>query len=115
MSVAVRKLDGVESVDVSLEKSSAVIVLKTGNTITLPQLRSVIRKSGYPTRDARITARGKIVEREGRLLLDLLNGSGLELAGRPTELPTQAVEVTGVSRQNDKKIERLTIDTINHR
>ena len=62
MSVALKKLDGVESVEVSLEKASAEIRLRAENRVTLERIRQVIRTSGYPTRDADVTARGKVVE-----------------------------------------------------
>ena len=92
MSVAVRKLDGVESVDVSLEKATADIRLKPGNTITLPQLRKVIRDGGYPTRDAQIEARGQIVDRGGALSVDLLNGTSLDVAGAVEKRPAGPVD-----------------------
>lgn len=109
MSVSVRKLEGVETVEVSLEKSSAVITLKADNKITLPQLRRIIRSNGYPTKDAQITARGRITDQEGKPVLDLLNGSVLELAERPKDAPKDTVEITGVSRPGDKDAERLSI------
>ena len=110
--MAVSKVEGVETVDVSLEKSSAVITLRAGNKVTLPQLRRVIRSSGYPTRDARIDARGRITERGGRPVLDLLNGSTLELVEKPKDAPASEAEITGVSRALDKANERLTVVTI---
>ena len=109
MSVAVRKLEGVETVEVSLEKASAVITLKADNKITLPQLRRIIRSSGYPTKDAQITARGRITDQNGKAVLDLMNGSALELAERPKDAPTDTVEITGVSRPGEKDAERLAI------
>jgi copper chaperone CopZ len=109
VSVAVRKLDGVETVEVSLAKSAAVITLKPHNTITLPQLRRVIRSSGYPTRDAQIEARGRITERGGKPVLDLLNGSILELSEKPAIAPPTEIEITGVSRAVDKDTDRLTL------
>ncbi|HMF98936.1 MAG TPA: heavy metal-associated domain-containing protein [Vicinamibacterales bacterium] len=98
MSVAIKKLDGVESVDVSLEKATADIRLKPGNTITLPQLRKIIRQSGYPTKNAQVNARGTFVERNGQPALDLQNGSFLELSVKPSTAAASAVDVTGVSR-----------------
>jgi len=65
VSVAVRKLDGVESVKLSLEEGSADIKLKPGNTISLGQLRRLIRDNGFTPRDAEVTARGKLAERGG--------------------------------------------------
>jgi len=109
VSVVIIKLDGVESVDVSLEKATADIRLKPGNTITLPQLRRIIREGGYPTKDARVDARGTIVDRNGKPALDLQNGSFLELAAGPSAPPTGVVDVTGVSRVVEKEREVLTI------
>ena len=56
MSVAIKKLDGVASVEVSLDKANADIRFNADNKITLPQLRQIIKKNGYPTRDAQIVA-----------------------------------------------------------
>lgn len=112
MSVAIRKLDGVESVDVSLEKATADIRLKPGNAITLPQLRRIIRESGYPTRDAQVDARGTFVDRNGKPMLDLQNGSYLELAARPSAPAAGVVDVSGTSRAASKDREVLTLRTV---
>ena len=115
MRVALEKLEGVKTVDVSLEKASAVITFKDNNNITLPQLRRVIRSSGYPTRDAQVEARGRISERDGKPVFDLLNGSVLELAEKPARAPSTDVEVTGVSRAIDRETDRLTIERVTPR
>ena len=111
MSVAVKKMNGVETVEVSLEKASAVIVLKEGNAVSLPELRRVIRNSGYPTRDAQVTARGKIVERGGTRVLDLLNGFALTITN-PSDVKVSdtVVEVTGVSQADGKSGERIRVN-----
>jgi copper chaperone CopZ len=112
VSVALKKLDGVESVDVSLEKASADIRLRAENRVTIERIRQVIRSSGYPTRDADVTARGKIVEQHGRVVFDLLNGSTIELTAKPTPAAAGVVEITGVSRVQGKSGDRLTIATV---
>ena len=109
MSVAIKKLDSVESVDVSLEKATADIRLKPGNVVTLPQLRRIIRQAGYPTKDARVDARGTLVDRNGNPALDLQNGSFLELAAKPSVSANGVIDVTGVSRVVDKQREVLTL------
>jgi copper chaperone CopZ len=109
VSVALKKLDGVESAAVSLEKATADVRLKPGNAITLPELRRIIRRAGYPTKDAQVDARGTLVERDGRPTLDLQNGSFLELAARPAASAPGTVDVTGVSRVVDRSREVLTI------
>ena len=45
-------------------------------------------------------------------MLDLLNGSVLELSERPKELPPGVVEITGVSRAGKKDAERLTLAAV---
>jgi copper chaperone CopZ len=112
VSVAIKKLDGVESVNVSLEKASADIRLKPDNRITLPQLRQIIKNNGYPTKDAQVTARGRIVEQNGTRVLDLFNGTVLEHTDKPKIASDRTVEVTGVSRLRGKGAEQLTATAI---
>jgi len=111
VSAALTKLDGVESVEVSFEKASAEIRLRAGNRVTLERIRTAIRDSGYSSRDAEITARGRIVEQKGKSMFDLLNGSLLELAVKPKPVPAGIVEITGVSKIQAKSADRLTIAT----
>ena len=110
------KLPGVESAEVSLDKASADIRLKADNRLTMPQLREVLKKNGYPTRDAQIEASGRIAESGGRLILDLMNGSTMVLVsdpkGPPLRAAQQPVEITGVSRPEGKAAEKLTVTAV---
>jgi hypothetical protein len=108
------KLPGVASVDVSLKTASTDITLKADNRVTMARLRDVLRKSGYPTRDAQILARGRIVDRGGTLALDLLNGSALPIDPNSavSKVTGQTVEVTGVCHGDGKVPDRLTIHEI---
>ena len=72
--MAIRKLPGVESVDVSLERSVADVRLKPGNTVTLGQLRTIVKDNGFSAREATVTATGSEVERGGK---PAFNVSGL--------------------------------------
>jgi copper chaperone CopZ len=115
VSVAIKKLEGVESIDVSLEKASADIKLKPDNKVTLAQIRRVIRSNGYPSKDAQIDAKGTFVERDGKPVFDLLNGSTLDLAEKPKDPSAAVVEITGVSTPGEKDAERLSITAIKPR
>jgi hypothetical protein len=110
------KLPGIESAEVSLDKASADIRLKPDNRITMPQLRELMKKNGYPTRDAQVEGRGTIVDRGGKLVFDLLNGSTMELVVEPGKTPVspgrQAIDITGVSRAQGKTAEQLTVTTV---
>ena len=71
MSVALNNVKGIASVDVTLKRGVARLVLKPGNTVTLAQLRKIIKDAGYTTAEAVITARGAVVLRGDRLELDV--------------------------------------------
>ena len=71
MRVAVRKLEGVDSVEVSLERASAAIVLRPGNRLTLPQLRQIIKNNGFVAKEATVTAVGTVIERGGKPALSV--------------------------------------------
>ena len=104
------KLPGVESAEVSLKKAQVDIRLKADNTLTMARIRAVLKSNGYPSRDATVEARGRIAERDGQRVFDLLNGSSLPLVGGSAELPTdgRVVTVTGTSRAG-KATETLTV------
>jgi copper chaperone CopZ len=77
--VAIRKLPGVEAVDVSLERALADIRLRPGNTVTLPQLRQIIKNNGFTAKDATITVVGTIIERGGQ---PAINVTGTDIVMR---------------------------------
>ena len=49
----------------SLERASAVIALRPGNRITLPQLRQIIKNNGFTAKEATVTVAGTVIERGG--------------------------------------------------
>ena len=113
------KLPGVESAEVSLDKASADIRLKEGNRITLPQLRELLKKNGYPTRDAEVEARGRLVDANGKLVFDLLNGATMAVQSTSDAAPlhagSQIVTVSGVSRAAGKTAETLNVKSVSQK
>ncbi|HEV8611395.1 MAG TPA: hypothetical protein VGS98_15180 [Thermoanaerobaculia bacterium] len=71
-----KKLAGVESVKVSLNRGEALLRLKPGNSVTVEQIRQVVIDSGFTPKDADAEVAGKIVERDGRPAL-AVSGSSL--------------------------------------
>lgn len=55
-----KKVEGVQSVQVSLKDGLTVLDLRPDNKITLGQLRTVIKNNGFVSKDAQVTARGSI-------------------------------------------------------
>ena len=66
MSVALKKVNGVQDVKVSLNEGSAVIKLKDGNKVDVEQIREIIRKNGFTPKGAEVKVAGKVVERDGK-------------------------------------------------
>jgi hypothetical protein len=58
--VAIRRIDGVESVEVSLEHGQASIRLRSGNRVTLAQLRQLVKNNGFNPREAAVTVIGEL-------------------------------------------------------
>ena len=112
MSAAIQKLDGVEKVQLSADEGLVIVQLKAGNKIALEQLRRIVRSNGYPTKDAEITALGKLVSAGGRHSIDLLNGSSLPLTEPPSKSVQEIVEVKGVVTADDKNEERFRITSL---
>jgi hypothetical protein len=59
--VRLRRLEGVQSVNVSLNEGRAAIELKAGNVVTLEQVHTIVRHGGFTPRAARVTARADVV------------------------------------------------------
>ena len=112
MDKALKKLEGVESIELLPQKGIAEIRLKAENKITLRDVRRIIKSTGYAPGDAEITARGRIASAGGAASLDLLNGSTLPIAEGAKDAIGTIVEVTAVSKVDDKNEERLTITAI---
>ena len=70
-----RKVEGVQSVSVSLKEGLTVLDLKPDNKVTLAQLRTVIKNNGFVSKEAQVTARGQV------------SGDAFEVSGTGEHLP----------------------------
>jgi copper chaperone CopZ len=69
VNVALKKVPGVETVDVSLNKGLAAVKLKPGNTVSVPQLWQLLHEKGYTPKVTTVSARGELASVQGRLQL----------------------------------------------
>lgn len=69
MRVALKSVNGIESVDVSLNKGLATVTLKDGNSVTMKQLQAAITRNGYSTKQSAVTAIGQLSLKDNRWLL----------------------------------------------
>ena len=61
MQSALKRLEGVQDVDVSLEHQNALIILKPGEILNPVMLREAVEKANFSPRDIHIKATGEIV------------------------------------------------------
>jgi copper chaperone CopZ len=59
--VALKGVNGVDSVDVSLNKGLATVTLKPGNTVTIEQLQHAITKNGFTTKQSTVVVTGTLL------------------------------------------------------
>ena len=67
MSVAVKKIPGVESVNVSLNKGLVSIKLVPGNKVRMDQIRKAILDDAFTPKNAKVAAMGELVSKNGKL------------------------------------------------
>jgi copper chaperone CopZ len=59
--VSLMSVNGVASVEVSLEKGLAAVKLKPGNVVTLKQFQDAITKNGFSMKQSRLIAAGRVI------------------------------------------------------
>ena len=57
---AIKKLSGVEAVEVSLNKGLATVKLKPGNTLTPGLVWQTVRKNGFTPKETSVLVRGEV-------------------------------------------------------
>jgi copper chaperone CopZ len=75
VSVAVKKVNGVESVNVSLNEGKASIHFKPESTAKYEGVRTGIEKNGFAVKDAYVRARGRLQQTNDGLQF-VVSGSG---------------------------------------
>lgn len=69
MRVAIEKIDGVKSAEVSLNRGVAVVTFEPENLVTIARVRDAITSNGFTPKSAEVRAQGRIVDEAGEPLL----------------------------------------------
>jgi len=69
VSVSLKSVAGVDSVDVSLAKGLAAVKMKPGNTATMKQLQTAITKNGFTMKDSQVSIAGTVAVDSGKVQL----------------------------------------------
>ncbi|MEQ9438429.1 MAG: heavy metal-associated domain-containing protein [Cyclobacteriaceae bacterium] len=59
-----KKMDGLEKVQVSLNEGKAYINLASENTLTLQQIQEVVKSNGFSARKAEVVLQGELLRKE---------------------------------------------------
>jgi copper chaperone CopZ len=119
VSVALKGVNGVQSVDVSLNKGLATVILKPGNLVTMEELQNAIMKNGFTTKESTVVVTGTLQSNENKLVLrvsgsnevfNLIPDGHQANASDTKRLSGKAVTVEGVIPQAPKGKEPDTID-----
>lgn len=93
MSVSLKAVSGVDSVQVNLEKGLAAVKMKPGNSTTLKQLREAVAKNGFTMKQSDATIAGTLVGSNDKTQLKI-SGSGDILALTPGPKAATSVNLT---------------------
>ena len=66
---ALKKIPGVESVDVSLNKGMANVKLKPGNVATIASFWETVRRNGFTPKQTKVVVRGSLLNSGNNLTL----------------------------------------------
>ena len=69
VDVALKKMPGVDTVDVSLNKGLATVRLKPGNALSVTQFWQLLHEKGYTPKQTGVSVRGELAGGPGRLQL----------------------------------------------
>src|SRR5688572_2145233 len=82
---ALKKFQGVDSVDVSLNKGLATVKLKPGNSVTAEQFWETVKKNGYTPKETQVVVRGSVLFESGKTQLKVTGTDRTyELAPHPS-------------------------------
>jgi copper chaperone CopZ len=74
VEASIKRLEGVQSVRISLNDGTAEIRLASENRQTLDQIRQRISDNGFTAKNAEVKLRGVIREKEGKLVIETKSG-----------------------------------------
>jgi cation transport ATPase len=115
--VALKAVPGVDSVDVSLNKGSASVKMKPGNTTTFKELQDAITKNGFTTKQSQVVIRGDVIQ-DGATYKLKVSGSNEQYAligANPSGFVGKAVVVEGTipERAKGKTADSIQVKSVN--
>ena len=109
-----KKIVGVESVEVKLKEGRALIHLKPGNTVRLEDVEHRVRENGFHPKEAVVIARGEIVSAGEKPQLSITGPNQMySLAASPEQL-VELKSVIGKAVSVEGTVPAATEKSISH-
>ena len=102
MSVALQKIDGINTVKVTLNDGKATLTLKPLNKVTLAQVRSVIEKNGFTPKAAAVVAETEVIAGPG-------GEPQLRVSGTNETFPVASVTAESVRTELKKQVGKRVV------
>ena len=66
-----KKVEGVEKLEIKVNKGTATITVKEGKTLSIEGVKKAVKDGGFTPREISITVTGRLTERDGRTVLTI--------------------------------------------
>jgi copper chaperone CopZ len=103
--VAVRRIDGVDSVEVSLERGLALIRLRPDSRASLTAIRRVVLDNGFTPKAAAVRLAGRIRERDGRRVVEVPGSGEVYWLARHPDAPGEVERVQALPLESAVRLE----------
>lgn len=97
-----KKIDGVESVSVSLNEGKARLAMKPGNKVTLDQVRRLVERNGFTPKAATVIA-------EAGVVADPAGQPQLRLVGTNESFPVASATAESVRMELKKQMGKRVV------
>lgn len=115
MSRGLKKIDGAEKVDVSLEQGLAKIQLKPENKAKLSEIQTVIKRNGFSPKAANVKLRGKLRNQNNSMHLTITGSNEsapVKLSQEHSIDPQKEYWIEGSLKIEDSGTQSLTISVL---
>jgi copper chaperone CopZ len=104
------KIEGVQKVEVSLEKGSTHIDFKPDNKVLLSQIENAVKRNGFSPKGGNVEFKGRIQNKEV-----IITGSNETVSSRSNSAsdPEKEYLIHGILKIDDKGAQSLSIDSVN--
>lgn len=100
-----KKMDGLEKVQVSLNDGKAYLILAADNKLTLKKIQEIVKKNGFSAKNAEVTLSGQLVKKESEWQINVNGETFMVSSDTPADvlksLKPGEIEVKGYLKDKE--------------